>query len=130
MIYLIGRIEFTWPSEIEWLIKAQNFIVTVTRGLLKADCYIMRWYDEPPNLQIVYINNIVQTLQPILIVVLSYIFWKFIIYGLSAKDRQDKHFATVSIVFFFFYPLTVTNLAESLLCTEIEGVYRLDIDPT
>ena len=67
------------------------------------------------------------TLFPFLIVIVSYIFWQT--YGLlqlmGAKEKSDKHTATVSIIFFLFYPSIVFRLAESVNCVDVDGVKRL-----
>ena len=67
------------------------------------------------------------TLLPIMIFVLSYIFW--FTYGccrkMASREKQDKAFATAVIVLFLFYPTVVSVLAQSMNCRSIDGVYRL-----
>ena len=128
MLYLIGKIDFTWPWYIESLIKIQYFFVTTTRSLLSFDCLIMSRGE--PSLSLVFINNIILTALPLLVIGISYIFWNIFAHSQNANDRKDKHFATVSVVLFFLYPHIVTTLAESLVCTDVDGVYRLNVDIT
>ena len=44
---------------------------------------------------------------------------------MNPKMLLDKTVATISIIWFLFYPTIVTYLAASINCLEIEGVNRL-----
>ena len=44
---------------------------------------------------------------------------------MNPKVLLDKTVATISIIWFLFYPTIVTYLAASINCLEIEGVNRL-----
>ena len=129
MLYLIGRIDFTWPIEIGALIRVQDYMVKTIRSLLSADCLILST-GKPPSIKMIYINSLILAFTPALVTLLSYLFWNVINRGQNLQDRSDKHFVTVSIILFFFYPHIIANLAETMLCSNVDGVYRLDIDLT
>ena len=44
---------------------------------------------------------------------------------MTSQERKDKNRATVTILFFLFYPTIVTAIASSINCVDIEGTSRL-----
>ena len=71
-----------------------------------------------PQIRLNYINVIQYFVLPILVVIFSWIVWS--IYALFKKlstiDKRDKIIATISILWFLFYPTIVTKLASSVNC--------------
>ena len=86
-----------------------------------------------PDIRFNYLRLITFYSLPIAVILLSFLFWS--IKGccsrlsccsrISPQELLDKAIATISIIWFLFYPTIVSYLAQSINCTSIEGTPRL-----
>ena len=76
-----------------------------------------------PKARFNYLRLIMFTILPIIVMLLSYVFWliKGCISKLSKQERDDKTISTIAIIWFLFYPTIVSYIASSITCTDIEG---------
>lgn len=68
---------------------------------------------------------------PVVVIILSFLFWLFKGCWNSAMSRQqrfDNTIATIAIIWFVFYPTIVQYMASSINCTSIEDQWRLYSD--
>jgi hypothetical protein len=80
-----------------------------------------------PNIRFNYIRLVVFFTLPVIVIILSYLFWllKGCISRMNAQERVDKTISTIAIIWYIFYPSIVSYLAQSINCTSIEGTPRL-----
>ena len=81
---------------------------------------------DPPQ-RFNYIRIMSFYLLPLVVIVLSWIFWLFagICSRHTRQQRIDKTISSISIIWFLFYPTIVANIASSMNCADIEGTPRL-----
>ena len=110
LLQVISKILFRWPIEFEIFLNIQKFIMDIPITVLSPDCLLMQlFFGDSPSFRLNYIKGVSFFLLPFAIVLISLIFWR--IYGcyakLNAEERSDNNMATISVVFFLFYPTIV-----------------------
>ena len=78
-----------------------------------------------PDSRFNYIRLYFFYLLPLIVVILSFIFWFTKGCCKNPKELLDKTVSSIAIIWFLFYPTIVQYLAASINCTDIEGISRL-----
>ena len=80
-----------------------------------------------PEVRFNYVRFFFFILLPLLVILLSYLFWliKGCISKLTKQQRTDSTISTISIIWSIFYPTIVSYLAQSINCYDVEGTRRL-----
>lgn len=110
------------------ILNFQKFIVTLPTEVISFDCLLIDFVTGPdPDLRFNYIRITFFYALPVLVILISYLFWlcKGKLSNLTQQQRVDKTISTIAIVWFLFYPTIVSYLAKSINCTKIEDTYRL-----
>ena len=132
MLSVIANIEFGWPDIIQQILRYQQMIATLPTQIISFDCLMIDYVTgENPEFRFNYMRLFTFSVLPIAVIIFSFIFWCFkacCCNRLSAKRRTDKTVATISIIWYVFYPTIVSYLASSINCTVIEGTNRLYAD--
>ena len=96
--------------------------------VLSFDCFLIDYITGPdPEQRFNYVRLFCFYLLPVLVIILSYLFW--LIKGCTSKltkqQRIDSTISTISIIWSIFYPTIVSYLAQSINCYDVEGTLRL-----
>ena len=126
ILQIISKIKFGWPESIQEVLRFQAYISSIPTKVISFDCLLIdNFTGADPEHRFNYIRLYFFYSLPLIVVILSFIFWFIRGCCMNPKVLLDKTVATIAIIWFLFYPTIVTYLAASINCLEIEGVSRL-----
>lgn len=114
---------------IQQVLNYQQYITSLPTQVISFDCFMIDNMTGPnPDFSFNYYRLATFYALPIIVMILSFIFWLFkgcMNSQLTGQQRVDYTISTIAIIWFIFYPTIVQYLASSINCVDIEDVWRL-----
>ena len=120
LIFIITQFDLEWPSYVMEFFKIQRSASSISDQIFSLDCYIsLKNSGDIKN--VYYIKLCIITSLPLVITLLSYIYWIFYSFIVeSYKCLKREVFTTIVVLFFLVYPTIVKVMFSNFSCIDID----------
>ena len=115
LLSIISSFDFRWSPQIVTFFDSSNLVIDVSTHLFAFDCFLdnRNSDDDTNSMRVYYKKMIIYALLPILLVLLSVIFWG-VLYCIKRSMSKDhligRITATMIVIFFNLHPAIVTYM--------------------